>query len=194
MALEKKKKSSPAANSAAKAPDVKPQEQPQTSSPASILSENKHVVSAVGDVVKPREAKDDPEITRHKDYDIGDHSVRIDGRRQFQPDMLCRQLNCTCYEIDKDFPWGDNPCGGPPISITYTRYFGEVKVLFDHFNFEDLGTHEKSMERMNALVDYKRKLAHDHGYRYIYQHTGKVLTPEAFAAMMKEEDDWLKSR
>ena len=130
--------------------------------------------------------KDDPEITRHptKDYELSNHTAVVRGSRQFQPDLLARHLNCTFYLLDSEKPWGDNPLGGAPVPIIYTREFPSAKILYSNFD----GMPEDTEKRIN----YFREQAHKHGYRYIVQIPTRILTPEELDRQLAAEDAWLK--
>lgn len=153
--------------------------------PAMVVAQSNDMVKAVGDVVVQQDPKkDDDPITHHptKDYEIGDNAYRINGLRQFQPDQLTRALNCTMFILDEQKLWGPNPLGGPPIPVSFTREFPEIKALYDSFD----------QQPADELVALKRKMAHDHGYIYLCQWPGNTLNQATLDKQLADEREALK--
>ena len=95
-----------------------------------------------------------------KDQLMNNHAMRINGKRKFVTDILCRALGAENYMMEVDKAWGKNPLGkGPNVSVRYTREFPAVYILFDKY---DLMPDPR-------IVELKKKLANEHGYKYIYE-------------------------
>lgn len=123
---------------------------------------------------------DDEEMLSHptKDYDLANNAARLGGKRQFQNDIFCRQLNCTFFSIEVHKMWGANPLGGGPVPVTFTREFPEKNILYDHFE----------QVPSEHLLNYKRDLAHKHGYKYLYQYPSAPLTVQELDKQLKIEE------
>lgn len=165
--------------------------EPEAKSPVDPSLKVAHTIPSAGDIIKdivtppPQKDQDDPVLENHptKDYDLAGNAARIDGKRQFQGDLLCRQLNCTMFAEAVHKMWGANPLGGAPVPVTYTREFMEKNILFDSFD-------EIPAER---VLNYKRDLAHAHKYRYLYQYPSNPLTVAELEKQLKLEDAYMKS-
>lgn len=166
----------------AQPPATPQQPAPTVVDPALEIAQGMPKAAEIVQEVLSKSAKgegDDAPITRHptKDYEIANNASRIGGKRQFQCDIFCRQLNCTFFSIEVAKPWGENPLGGSPIDIIFTREFPEKKILYDHFE----------QVPSEKLLNYKRDQAHNHGYRYLYQYPTEPLTVERLEKQLKLE-------
>lgn len=173
----------------ATAPAPQPQAQPQEpameiTTPIAPAAEG--IVEMVRGGVATSKENDDPEMKTHprKDYQLADHAVRIGGKRELQGDILCRQLNCTMFEVEVYKNWGPNPLGGAPVPISYTRLFPEKDILFDHFD----------VVPPEAIINMKRDLAHAHGYKYLHQYPSLILTVQELDRQMRVEDAFFKNK
>lgn len=129
---------------------------------------------------------DDAEMQTHprKDYQLADHANRVNGKRELQGDIFCRQLNCTMFMVEVHKSWGPNPYGGAPVDVTYTREFPEKQILFDNFD----------MVPSEAILNLKRDMAHEHGYRYLHQYPSVPLTIQELDRQLKLEEAFFKSK
>ena len=152
-----------------------------------MVSQNNEMQKEFGNINSDTEAKKDVDKPAIRDYDFADHTNRVGGMRQFMSDGLSRQLNCTMYLLDITKEWGVNPLGGRPVPVTYAREFPEIKVLYDTFG---ASPETATNEMVTKLVEFKKKLAHDHGYRYLYQTAWVVLTSDELTKQLLAEDAW----
>ena len=63
------------------------------------------------------------------------------------------------------------------MPVVYTREFPQAKILYDSFD----------QVPDPKLLELKRKMAHDHGYRYLYQCPGSTLTPDLLTKQLEAE-------
>jgi hypothetical protein len=169
----------------APAPQSQPQEPAmEITSPIAVAAEG--IAEMVKGGAPTSKENDDPEMQTHprKDYQLASHAVRIGGKRELQGDILCRQLNCTMFEVEVYKDWGPNPLGGAPVPISYTRLFPEKQLLFDHFD----------VIPPEAIINMKRDLAHAHGYKYLHQYPSLPLTVQELDRQLKIEDAFFKNK
>ena len=157
--------------------------------PVFIAHNNAAMAKQVGDILSDEDKKGDPDKPANRDYDYADHTNRIGGTRQFMSDPLTRQLNCTMYILDVAKTWGRNPLGGRPAEVMYTREFPEIKVLYDSFG---LSPETAKPEVVAKMIEMKRQMAHEHGFRYLFQSQWKTLTTDQLTIQLAAEDAWLK--
>ena len=113
-----------------------------------------------------------------KDHLINDHAIRVGNKRRFLTDALCRALGCEGYLLEVDKMWGPNPLGrGENIAIRYTREFLSVYVLFDKYEIMP----------DPKILELKKKLANQHGYKYIYETPEVVISHDNLLEMLKEQ-------
>lgn len=118
------------------------------------------------------------DATSKKDHLLFNHAARIGNSRRFMTDGLCRALNTDMYLENVDKIWAKNPLGkGPDQPVRYSREFPRMAILFDKF---DLMPDTK-------ILDFKRKLAHDHGYKYVYETPAEILTHDRLTVLLEEQ-------
>lgn len=126
----------------------------------------------------PDNRDDNRDMPSSKDHLLNDHKIRIGNKRRFLTDALCRSLNCEGYLLEVDKAWAPNPLGkGANISVRYTREMIGVYVLFDKFD----------LEPTDAIVALKKKLANEHGYKYVYEKPSQALTHDVLHKMLEEQ-------
>jgi hypothetical protein len=128
----------------------------------------------------PAEATEGADATTNKDHLINDHHFRIKNKRRFLMDALCRALDTDMYVLEVDKQWAPNPLGrGPLVSIRYTREFPKCHIMFDKF----------SVMPDPKILEFKQRLAHERGYRYLYETPEKLLTHERLTELLDAQQD-----
>lgn len=165
----------PSAPATQTAPAPTPAPAPVEEVPSMVQHSPKVAEGELQDIMSdtPVNADRDQPNTKYSDQDIAASTFMQGGRRVIQTDALARALNASCYYLDAVKPWGVNPLGGHPIPVIYTREFPEKKILYDHIG---ASPETNSRETVEKVVAFKKKLANDHGYVYLYQHAWCILT------------------
>lgn len=126
----------------------------------------------------PGDESEDKDVPHPKDELVNVHKYRLGSKRRFIMDALCRALGTEFYKLEVDKAWAPNPLGkGPNINVRYTREFPGKFILFDKFP-------TMPPER---ILEFKRKLAHEHGFKYIYETPEKVLTHDRLDELLDEQ-------
>lgn len=126
----------------------------------------------------PGEEVENADKPHMKDGLLNDHQYRLQGKRRFLMDALCRALNCDMYLLEADKPWAPNPLGkGDNVSIRYSREFPTIHVMFDQF----------AIIPSAPLLEMKRDLAHQHGYKYLYETPEHRLNHERLDELMQAQ-------
>lgn len=174
-----------------KEPVTPPAASSASTDPALIVTQNNDMQRDFQDITSDTDKPKDIDKPVVKDYDYADHANMVGGStRQFMSDGLTRQLNCTMYILDVVKDWGNNPLGGRPVPVSYSREFPEIRVLYDTFG---QSPETATQEMVTKIVEFKRKLAHDHGYRYLFQHNWQVLTSDNLTKQLNDENAWLRT-
>jgi hypothetical protein len=115
-----------------------------------------------------------------KDHLLNDHKIRIGNKRRFLTDALCRAVGCENYVLEVDKLWVPNPLGkGGNIAVRYTRELIGVYILFDKFE----------LVPKPEIVALKRKLANQHGFKYIYETPEIVLSHDELGKQLEAQKD-----
>lgn len=156
-------------------PEDAPQPQnTEASVPASAASVD---LNPTGDATMafPGDEDTTKDVPHPKDELLNAHQFRLNNKRRFLMDALCRALNCEMYLLEADKKWAPNPLGhGGKIDIRYSREFPTIYVVYDKYG----------VMPSPELVEFKQRLAHENGYRYIYDTPEHVLTHERLTALL----------
>ncbi len=126
----------------------------------------------------PGNEKEDEDKISPKDNLLQDHAFRVGGKRRFFSDALSRVLGSELYLLAVDKNWAPNPTGkGANINIRFTREFPTLFILFDKF----------AVEPKDKIIAYKKKLANDHGFKYLYECPSKALTHDRLNELMEAQ-------
>lgn len=155
--------------------ESEPQRLPE-SAPSTTTSAHGEVVSPAKETTMefpdPRDADPtapDVDVPSSKDHLLNDHYFRVNNKRRFLMDGLCRALGVDMYLLEVDKFWAPNPLGrGADQPVRYTREFPTLYIMFDKFGLMPEA----------PLLELKRTLAHKHGYKYIYETPEVILTHE----------------
>ena len=113
-----------------------------------------------------------------KDSLLNNHQFRLNNKRRFLMDALCRALNCDMYLLEADKKWAPNPLGrGDKIDIRYSREFPTIYIVYDKFG----------VMPSPELLHLKQSLAHENGYKYIYDTPEHALTHERLTGLLEAQ-------
>lgn len=128
----------------------------------------------------PGEPVPDADTASGKDHLINDHKFRVNNKRRFLMDALCRALGTEMYLLEADKVWAPNPLGrGPKVSIRFTREFPQRLIVFDKF----------SVMPDPKILAFKQRLANENGYKYIYETPEKMLTHDRLNELLDAQKD-----
>ena len=166
-------------NKAVAAPQPEEQAAPASpNAPAGVLTQADPGMSMGFPGVDENDVDAAQDMPSPKDHLLNDHQMRIGNKRRFLMDALCRALDTDMYLLEVDKEWAPNPLGrGGNVNVRYSREFPTIYVMFDKF----------MLDPGEQVIQLKRQLAHSHGFKYIYETPGTVLSHEELTRQLGEQ-------